>query len=124
MKVSMTCPFCGGEHCVILDGDGYHCTSCEYNFTDDDIQHEEYRQKISGFCSRDYATEEKPIKCDIIIGHDGIGLSELEKPNVIGIFQDSEGIVWVFVYGVPEPVEADELTTDDLKTIYDYLMRT
>ena len=37
MKVKMTCPFCGKDHCVEETESGYHCTSCEYDFTEEDI---------------------------------------------------------------------------------------
>ena len=125
MKVIMTCPFCGAEHCVVLDGDNYHCTSCEYDFTDDDIEHEKLRQKISCICSAHYASEEHPIDCTgglLVIGDDeAMGLSELDKPQVTSIFHDHEGIIWVNIYGISEPQEADKLTTSDLRNIYNWL---
>ena len=37
MKVKMTCPLCGKDHCIVETGNGYHCTSCEFDFTEDDI---------------------------------------------------------------------------------------
>jgi transposase-like protein len=37
MKVKMTCPFCGKDHCVEETENGYHCTSCEYDFTEEEI---------------------------------------------------------------------------------------
>lgn len=126
MKEKMICPFCGGENCVIQVDPGYHCTTCEYDFTDDDIRHEELRQKISCVCSSNYATENRPIDCTkgsmLTIGDDeAMGLSELDKPQVTGIFHDPEGIVWITMYGDPDPKEIDDLTTSDLAKILDWL---
>ena len=126
MKLKMVCPFCGGENCVIQVDPGYHCTTCEYDFTDDDIRHEELRQKISCICSGNYATENRPIDCTkgsmLTIGDDeAMGLSELDKPQVTGIFHDPEGIVWITMYGDPDPKEIDDLTTSDLAKILDWL---
>lgn len=126
MKEKMICPFCGGENCVIQVDPGYHCTTCEYDFTDDDIRHEELRQKISCACSGNYATEDRPIDCTkgsmLTIGDDeAMGLSELDKPQVTGIFHDPEGIVWITMYGDPDPKEIDDLTTSDLAKILDWL---
>lgn len=126
MKLKMVCPFCGGENCVIQVDPGYHCTTCEYDFTDDDIRHEELRQKISCICSGNYATEDCPIDCTkgsmLTIGDDeAMGLSELDKPQVTGIFHDPEGIVWITMYGDPDPKEIDDLTTSDLAKILDWL---
>ena len=127
MKVIMTCPFCGEEHCVVIDGNNYHCTSCEYDFTEDDYEHELLRQKIGCVCSGEEATEEKPIDCAkdgalLTIGDDGAqGLSELDKPRVMGVFQDSEGIVWVNIEGIDEPQEVDMLSTSDLQNILNWL---
>lgn len=118
MKVIMTCPFCGDEHCIVETENGYHCTSCEYDFTEDDYQHEQLRQKISCLCSANNATEDNPIKCDVIVGEDeSQGLSDSEKPHVIGIFHDSEGVVWANIKWYAEPYEVDNLTTSDLKTL-------
>lgn len=122
MKVIAECPFCGGVHCIVETSEGYHCTTCEYDFSEDDLQHELLRKKISCVCSGENATEENPIKCDVIIGGDEAqGLSELEKPQVTSVFQDHDGIVWVNIYGSNEPIEADMLYTLDLQNILDYL---
>ena len=122
MKVIAECPFCGGVHCIVETSEGYHCTTCEYDFSEDDLQHELLRKKISCVCSGENATEENPIKCDVIIGGDEAqGLRELEKPQVTSVFQDHDGIVWVNIYGSNEPIEADMLSTLDLQNILDYL---
>ena len=127
MKVIMKCPFCGEEHCVTIEGNGYHCTSCEYDFTEDEYKHELLRQQISSVCEGENATEENPIDCTkdgemLIIGEDDAqGLSDLEKPQVKSVFQDCEGIVWVNIIGCKEATEADDLTTSDLETIINWL---
>lgn len=127
MKVIMSCPFCNEQHCVTIDGDGYHCTSCEFDFTEDDCDHELLRQQISCVCSGEEATEEAPIDCTkdgalLTIGDDeSQGLSDLEKTRVVGVFQDFEGVVWVNIEGIDEPQEADMLSTSDLQTILDWL---
>lgn len=126
MKLKMTCPFCGEDHCIVETKNGYHCTSCEYDFTDDDLEHEELRKKISCVCSAHYASEEKPIDCTkgflLTIGDDeAMGLSELEKPQVSSIFHDNEGVVWIKMVGEEEPKEVDSLTTSDLKAILTWL---
>lgn len=127
MKVIAECPFCGGVHCIVETSEGYHCTTCEYDFSEDDLQHELLRKKISCVCSGEKATEEKPIDCTkddtiLIIGNsEAQGLRELEKPQVTSVFQDYDGIVWVNIYGSNEPIEADDLDTLDLQNILDYL---
>jgi len=118
MKVIMTCPFCGEEHCIVETECGYHCTSCEYDFTNEEYEHEILRQQISWVCSSKEATEELPIVCtsnDLVVSIGG-------KPKIVkGVFQDFEGIVWVNVDGYNEPTEADELTNSELRSIFDWL---
>ena len=128
MKEIQVCPFCK-EHDVIISNDGtfYHCNSCDCDFDEDGYEHELLRQQISCVCSGEDATEENPIDCTkdgalLTIGDDEAqGLSDLDKPRVMGVFQDSEGIVWVNIEGVNEPQEADMLSTSDLQNILDWL---
>ena len=128
MKEIQVCPFCK-EHDVIISNDGtfYHCNSCDSDFTEDDYEHELLRQKIACVCSSEKATEDEPIDCVkdgalLTIGDDEAqGLSELEKTRVIGVFQDSEGIVWVNIEGIDEPQEVDMLSTSDLQNILNWL---
>ena len=44
MKAIKTCPFCGCERVVIDHEDDrqyyYHCPECEYDFSDEDVEHE------------------------------------------------------------------------------------
>lgn len=91
-------------------------------------KHETLRIKISAYCTKHYATEETPIKCNkpnqrlLTIGHDkATGLSELQLPRITEIFHDNECIVWVRLEGSEEPIEVDGLTTSDLEKIINWL---
>ena len=134
MKVIKTCPFCGCERVVIDREDDYqyyyHCPECEYDFSDDDAEHETLRQKVSAICSRENATEDNPINCvrdDSCELHiEGIdeaaqGLSESEKPMVTSVFQDQEGIVWITVEFYDDPIELDDILTDSIREILHWL---
>jgi len=134
MKVIKTCPFCGCERVVIDHEDDYqyyyHCPECEYDFSDEDAEHETLRQKVSAICSREHATEDNPINCvrdDAMELHiEGIdeaaqGLSESEKPMVTSILQDQEGIVWITVEYYDEPIELDDILTDSIREILHWL---
>jgi hypothetical protein len=129
MKEIKVCPFCGAENTVIISNDKtfYHCNNCETDFTEDDLVHEILRQRISSICSDEEATEDHPLDCTkgktmLVIGDDeAMGLSELDKPQVINVFNDYEAIVWVTLYGYNEPIELDSLSTSDLKNILEWL---
>ena len=91
-------------------------------------RHEDLRRLISAFCSAFYASETNPINCNVegcdllTIGHDdAMGLSELEMPQIEGIFHDCEAIVWVVLVGNDEPMEVDDLSTSDLENILAWL---
>lgn len=73
------------------------------------------RECIRHFLSRnlmDY-NENNKLKTSIILDVYEQGLSELEKPEVVTIWQqESEGIIWFEIYGCIEPMELDDI---DLK---------
>ena len=134
MKAIKTCPFCGCERVVIDHEDDYqyyyHCPECEYDFSDEDAEHEQLRQQVAGYCSREMATEDNPIVCvrdDAMELHiEGIdeaaqGLSESEKPMVKTIFADPEGIVWITIDFYDEPIELDSILTDSIREILQWL---
>ena len=134
MKVIKTCPFCGCKKVVIDHEDDnqyyYHCPECEYDFSDEDAEHELLRQQVSAICSQENATEDNPINCvrdDAMELHiEGIdeaaqGLSESEKPMVTSIFQDQEGIVWITIEFYDEPIELDDILTDSIREILQWL---
>ena len=133
MKAIKTCPFCGCERVVIDHEDEnqyyYHCPECEYDFSDEDAEHEQLRQQVSAYCSREMATEDNPIVCD---GEDSMelhidiyevsqGLSESEKPMVKTIFADPEGVVWITIDFEDEPIELDSILTDSIREILQWL---
>lgn len=118
MEEKSICPFCLSEDLKVLATDLYECKNCGMWFDSDDVEHEALRQKISALCSEVMATEENPIKCEVIIGDDEAqGLSDSEKPLVTGVFHDYDAIVWVTVYGAEGPWELDGLSTSDLRNI-------
>ena len=122
------CPFCGGTNSLIEKDYSYHCSTCNTDYSYEDIEHEILRQKISAVCSYFKATEENPLNCIQedemelhISGVDEVaqGLSESLKPLVENIFQDSEGIVWITVDG--EVMELDSILTDSMAEIFEWL---
>ena len=91
-------------------------------------EHELLRQKISAICSAVYATEEHPIDCsgfdtELHIDLDEVaqGLSEMMKPQLLSVFQDSEGIVWITTDFSDDSIELDDILTDSIKEILMYL---
>ena len=68
-----------------------------------------------------HTSEENPIECSITIGEEeeAMGLSSLELPEVIKIFQHPvEGIIYFLIYGMEDYMEFDDLSINDLETIY------
>ena len=120
------CPFCGSDNIYYEKGVA-HCCDCMEILGQDEVLHEELRQKISCACSGECATEDNPIDCengsfDLTIGHaEAMGLSELQMPTIQKIFHDPEGIVWVQIEGEIEPRELDDLDTSDLSDIVEWL---
>ena len=128
MKKLKNCPFCGGTNSLIVTEDSYHCSTCNTDFSSEDIKHEILRQKISTVCSFFKATEVNPFNCvredEIELHISGVdevaqGLSESLKPQVENIFQDSEGIVWITIDG--EVIELDNILTDSMVEILEWL---
>ena len=81
---------------------------------------EKIRRKISAQLSSRYVTEWSPMQVNIVIGEDkSFGLSTNDMPLVEYIFHDYEGIIWVKIYGMEEPVEIDDsmFSINDLKAI-------
>ena len=97
MKAIKTCPFCGCERVVIDHEDDrqyyYHCPECEYDFSDEDAEHEQLRQQVSAYCSREMATEDNPIVCD--------GENQIDIPVVVLVNQysasASEILLFIFI---------------------------
>lgn len=133
MKKIDVCPFCGAEKCVsvVVDNDEttlYHCHACRYDFTDEDYRHETLRKQVSAICSAFEATEEHPLSCvldDAVELHVDLfevsqGLSESEKPQVLSVFHDPEGIVWIKTDG-DDVIEIDDILTDSIGEILAWL---
>ena len=121
MLTEYICPFCGGpiEHTY-----PYCCTSCEEYFTEEELDTEELRHKLSALLMD--TSEEHPIECNITIMENNAetcGLSSNELPLVTSVFQDSEGIIWFNICGMSEPIEFDDLDLEDIQTVYDKLSK-
>lgn len=81
---------------------------------------EKIRRKISAQLSSRYVTEWSPMQVNIVIGEDkSFGLSTNDMPLVECIFHDYEGIIWIKIYGIEEPIEIDDsmFSINDLKNI-------
>lgn len=120
MKEIKECPYCGSKE-LIMDGDYYFCKECENFIHHNTLEFEDLRHKISAVISSVYGSEDNPLVCKtpITIGEDeSQGLSESEKPKVISMFHDNEGIVWFNIEYYEEPVEFDKLTLSDVKSIW------
>lgn len=81
---------------------------------------EKIRRKISAQLSSRYVTEWSPMQVNIVIGENkSFGLSTNDMPLVEYIFHDYEGIIWIKIYGMEEPVEIDDpmFSINDLKNI-------
>lgn len=67
-----------------------------------------------------HTSEENPMKCSVKIGEkEAMGLSSLELPEVVKMFQHPiEGIIYFFIYGYKDYIEFDDLDIEDLETIY------
>lgn len=64
--------------------------------------------------------EAHPMHCDITLQSGACGLSELEKPTVKKLFQDSEAIIWVCIEGHHEPIELDDIPMEWQQEIVNY----
>lgn len=63
------------------------------------------------------SSEKNPLKCYIPFGN-SYGLSSLELPTVVEIFQQpEEGIIWFKMEGIENPIEFDDLDEEDLNEI-------
>lgn len=82
-----------------------------YKLRDDEIN---LRESIRHFLSRHLmdTSEEKPMGVHLTLQGGAMGLSELEKPEVTSMFQDCEGIIWVQIDGMAEPMELDDVALD------------
>jgi hypothetical protein len=125
MKERTICPYCGSEHLEWHDavpGDTgfdekpYYCLGCGNVFTEKEAEFEDVRHELSALIMD--TTEEEPFSCEVTIGEDEAqGLSTLQMPLVVGVFQDCYACIWVNIEGAEEPTNFDDLTLGDVKSI-------
>ena len=85
------------------------------------MKREQLRKKFSALLMD--TSEDKPLKCCIPFG-DSYGLSTLELPTVVSMFQiPNEGIIYFQIEGVQYPMEFDEFSNAELKEILKSLTR-
>ena len=117
MKERTICPYCGSEHLEWREsGEKYYCLGCGNDFTEKEAEFEDIRHELSALIMD--TTEENPLQCEVIIGEDEAqGLSTLQMPLVVGVFQDCYACIWVIIEGAEEPTNFDDLTLGDVKSI-------
>ena len=90
----------------------------------DDCEHQKYWEKIS--CLLDGTSESEPMLVDYIlpsVEDESCGLSDLEKLNIDKVYQiEGEGTMWYHFEGTAEWNDMYELSTNDLKGLYEYLL--
>jgi DNA-directed RNA polymerase subunit RPC12/RpoP len=117
MKKRTICPYCGSEHLEWRESEEkYYCLGCGNDFTEKEAEFEDIRHELSALIMD--TTEENPLQCEVIIGEDEAqGLSTLQMPLVVGVFQDCYACIWVNIEGAEEPTNFDDLTLGDVKSI-------
>ena len=66
--------------------------------------------------------ENSPLTCNIVIDFEAFGLSTLNMPTIISMYQHpTEGIIYFKYEGVEEYIEFDNMLTEDLIIIIKYL---
>lgn len=70
-----------------------------------------------------HSSEDNPIDTDFILESDeNMGLSSLEKPHVIKVFQDpKEGIMWMLFEGADDYCELDADDITAINCVYNHL---
>ena len=122
------CPFCGSENTVtIIDAltGMYYCSDCKEEFSKEDAEFEDLRHQVSALCSAHMATEEDPLKCDILLDN-GKPHLPYKMPRITSIFHDPYAVVYYTLESVKEPIELDQKTllVEDLKMIIEKLSET
>ena len=62
--------------------------------------------------------EEHPKSCNVTLDAEAQGLSEAEKARVTSCFQFEDGTIWFNVNTMDEPIDFDDMETEDLRKIY------
>lgn len=86
-------------------------------------EEETLRESVRHFLSRHLmdTSEEKPMECSIVIEHEACGLSDLEKTTIDRMYQDGEGIIWVYFFGDPIGMEIDDVPLECLIEIVNHI---
>lgn len=66
--------------------------------------------------------ENHHLHCNVLLEEETFGLSTLQIPKCIGVFQEpKEGIIWFVLEYIEEPIEFDNMFLEDLINIYNEL---
>lgn len=110
----------------------YNCWYVEvFGLDEEDFESIEYRthlripdirHKLSALLMD--SSEETPVSVNIVMDYaEGFGLSDLEMPHCIKVFQQpDEGIMWMLFEGAEDYVEIEEDDYESMWFIYDYLL--
>ena len=127
IKQTFDCPFCGYDALYYDEGSKqYYCEACERTFDDDELEHEQLRHQISAICSAHFADEDNPLDVSMPLGEndsENCGLSSLDLPWINSIFLFEDGTMWANVDGYEEPVNFDDISTDDLRSMLEWLKK-
>lgn len=93
-----------------------------YSFYNEEFYPMEYflRSMIRQYISRNLIdkTEDNPLDCDIVVeNQETFGLSSLEMPRIVKMWQDEQGIIWCQEQGIDEPAELDFYSPYELMSI-------
>ena len=81
---------------------------------------ESLRRKFSALLMN--TDEQHPMSCEVLLEEEIFGLSTLQIPKCIGVFQEpKEGIIWFIIEYFENPVEFDNMFITDLINIYNEL---
>lgn len=85
------------------------------------MNRETIRKELSAILTD--TSEENQLKCNIQIGEkEAVGISTLELPTIISIFQQpEEGIIWFEIEGYENYLEFDEIPKYDLINVLKFL---
>lgn len=77
-----------------------------------DILIEAIRQNLSRILMD--TNEDNKITCNIILEAEAMGLSDLEKTNIVSAWQEpTEGTIWFNIYGSNEEINLDDIALED-----------
>ena len=86
-----------------------------------DILIEAIRQNLSRILMD--TNEDSKITCNIILEAEAMGLSDLEKTNIVSAWQEpTEGTIWFNIYGSNEEINLDDIALDDQVKIVNELI--